>query len=228
MHGKSCPCIFNDKVTVWMSVQLAQLVERPHRMREESPSPCEVLLGCRTVCVLWGAWTLANAVKNGREGEGVLVFSHILPKRSFNQFWNWNCHTFLCEDTTTLSCFIFWIRQWLYSYYKNISLRGFLCLKPLFVYVQLSPELETLGFKNQHEGADGVRGREEMRGREGERGREEEGGGRRGGGRREREGKREGGERGKFCARKSHAAPEGRRETRGGSMGSRFNINLFK
>ena len=52
MHGKSCPCIFNDKVTVWMSVQLAQLVERPHRMREESPSPCEVLLGCRTVCVL--------------------------------------------------------------------------------------------------------------------------------------------------------------------------------
>ena len=67
-----------------------------------------------------------------------------------------------------------------------------------------------------------------MRGREGGEGREEEGGGRRGAGGGRGEEKREGGERGKFCARKSRAAPEGRRETRGGSMGSRFNINLIK
>ena len=36
----------------------------------------------------------------GRGGGGVLVLSQILPKRSFDQFWSWNRHTFLGENTT--------------------------------------------------------------------------------------------------------------------------------
>ena len=117
MHGVSRHCICNDYVTVWMSVQLAQLVERPHRMREDSPSQCKVLLGCRTICVLWCVWSWGMQWS----GEGVLVLSHILLKRSFDQFWNWNRHTFLGENTTPLSCFIFWIRLWLYSYYNKLT-----------------------------------------------------------------------------------------------------------
>ena len=65
-------------------------------------------------------------------------------------------------------------------------------------------------------------GRGEKRGRE--EGEEGAGGGRRGVGRREKRGWEEGegrqkwreGKRGKFCARKARADPEGRRETRGG------------
>ena len=30
-------------------------------------------------------------------GRGVLVLSKILPKRSFDQFWSWNRHTFLVK-----------------------------------------------------------------------------------------------------------------------------------
>ena len=91
-------CIFNDYVTVWMSVQLAQLVERRHRMREESPSPyIQSSLGLSN-----GLCAVRRVVVGecSEVGRGVLVLSQILPKRSFDKFWSWNRHTFLGENTT--------------------------------------------------------------------------------------------------------------------------------